>query len=240
MRSCSHPRAAVEAFPAFRQHSEPVRPVNAGNKQANTPSSSATTELSTFFSFRSQYRPPGGGISIFFFFFSPMILWRFHSRWNIFPGVLSPPSPPEVLGPVWSSRRLSGSLSGSLLASVKSPFLRSSCRLTMGYCCSGCSSDARHLWRENSSVVTEGKYSSLGPERNHMCLVFNQPVWVLRSSRKAFSQMWSACFVSFGAEPRPALLTGVCRRHLATNKPPPVCSAWTRQHAGPAPPASVS
>lgn len=125
-----------------------------------------------------------------------------------------------MLGPVWSSRRLSGSLSGSLLASVKSPFLRSSCRLTMGYCCSGCSSDARHLWRENSSVVTEGKYSSLGPERNHMCLVFNQPVWVLRSSRKAFSQMWSACFVSFGAEPRPALLTGVCRRHLATNKPP--------------------
>lgn len=179
----------MEVFPALRQHSEPVRPVNVGNKQANTPSSWATTKFSTFFSFWSQYWPPGGGIlppapikrSIYlvgtlFFKEIPQPLEHF-SRSLICPIVLftsrGARSRLELSEVIWESLRES-------LGSDQKPFLRLSCRLTMGYCCSGYSSDTRHLWRENSSVVTEGKYSSLGPERNHMCLVFNQPVWILQ------------------------------------------------------------
>lgn len=64
---------------------------------------------------------------------------------------------------------------------TRQPFLHLSCRLTMGYCCSRYSSDARHLRRKRErKLFSEGKYSSLGPERNHMRLVFNQPSWILR------------------------------------------------------------
>lgn len=45
--------------------------------------------------------------------------------------------------------------------------------------------------KRERKLFSEGKYSSLGPERNHMCLVFHQPGWI-----PGLDQMLLACFAS--------------------------------------------